>query len=69
VLILLARLHAVAEADTFAPKYFLQMVLWWAEIGPRVINVDGYASYPAAIKQLKESGELSRRANAGPDGI
>ena len=30
------------------------------EIRPRVINVDGHASYPAAIAQLKESGELGR---------
>jgi transposase-like protein len=30
------------------------------QIRPRVINVDGHASYPPAIAELKASGELSR---------
>src|SRR6478672_2480560 len=45
-----------------AAKHFLQMALWRAgHIRPRVINVDGHASYPPAIEELKESGELGRR--------
>ena len=49
------------KRDAVAAKYFLQMALWRAgQIRPRVINVDGHASYPAAIAQLKESGELGR---------
>ena len=31
-----------------------------------MINVDGHASYPAAIAELQESGELSRRCQCRP---
>jgi transposase-like protein len=33
---------------------------------PRLINVDGHASYPPAIAELKESGELGRRCQCRP---
>jgi transposase-like protein len=47
--------------DTLAAKSFLQLALAQAgRIQPRVINVDGHAAYPAAVEQLKDSGELSR---------
>ena len=53
--------------DTVAAKHFLQMTLWRAgRIRPRVINVDGHASYPAAISQLKASGDVSRRCRCRP---
>ena len=31
-----------------------------------MINVDGHASYPPAIEELKESGELSRQCQCRP---
>jgi len=47
------------KRDVVAAKHFLQMALWRAGHNrPRVINVDGHASYPLAIAELKESGEL-----------
>ena len=43
------------------------MTLWrTGQIRPRVINVDGHASYPPAIAELKESGELGRRCQCRP---
>ena len=50
------------KRDAVAAKHFLQMALWRAgEVRPRVINVDGHASYPAAVTELKKSGELGHR--------
>jgi len=38
------------------------MAIWRVGgIRPRVINVDGHAAYPQAIRELKASGELSRQ--------
>jgi len=55
------------KRDAVAAKHFLQMALWRAgHIRPRVINVDGHASYPLAISELKESGELGRRCQCRP---
>jgi hypothetical protein len=34
-------------------------------IRPRVIDVDGHAAYPQAIRELKASGELGRHASVG----
>jgi len=54
------RLHAVAQA---LPADGLVA----DRAGPsRVINVDGDASYPPAIAELKESGELGRRCKRRP---
>ena len=33
-------------------------------IRPRVINVDGHAAYPQAIRELRASGELAQGVNA-----
>ena len=53
--------------DVVAAKHFLQMALWRAgEVQPRVINVDGHASYPATMEQWKRSGELSRNCRCRP---
>jgi len=50
------------KRDALAAKHFLQFALWRAgQVQPRVINVDGHASYPPAIKELKDSGALGRR--------
>src|SRR5512133_951719 len=47
--------------DTVGAKSFLQLALAQAgRIQPRVINVDGHPAYPAAVEQLKDSGELGR---------
>jgi transposase, IS6 family len=55
------------KRDAVAAKYFLQMALWRAgHIQPRVINVDGHPSYRAAIAELKDSGQLSRRCEFRP---
>jgi transposase-like protein len=55
------------KRDTVAAKQFLQMALWrTGQIRPRVINVDGHASYPPAIEELKKSGDLSRRCQCRP---
>jgi transposase-like protein len=55
------------KRDAVAAKYFLQMAMWrTGQVRPRVINVDGHASYPAAIKELKDSGELGRRCRCRP---
>ena len=48
--------------DAVAAKHFLRMALWRVGgLRPRVINVDGHPAYPQAIRELKASGELSRR--------
>jgi len=45
--------------DAIAAKAFLQLAIAQAgRIHPRVINVDGHPAYPAAVKQLKQSGDL-----------
>ena len=50
------------KRDALAAKHFLQFALWRAgQVQPRVINVDGHASYPAAVTELKKSGELGHR--------
>jgi len=55
------------KRDVNAAKHFLQMALWRAgQIRPRVINVDGHASYPPAIAELKMSGGLGRRCRCRP---
>ena len=55
------------KRDVVAAKHFLQMALWRAgQVRPRVINVDGHASYPAAITELKGTGELSRGCQCRP---
>jgi IS6 family transposase len=55
------------KRDAVAAKHFLQLALWRAgQVQPRVINVDGHASYPAAIKELKETGAVSRRCQVRP---
>jgi transposase, IS6 family len=49
------------KRDQVAAKGFLQLALAQAgDIRPRVINVDGHPAYPAAIAELKGSGELGR---------
>jgi transposase-like protein len=53
--------------DVVAAKHFNQMALWrTGPVRPRVINVDGHASYPPAIAELKESGALSSRRRCRP---
>ena len=53
--------------DVVAAKHSLQMALWrTGQVRPRVINVDGNASYPPAIAELKESGALLRRCRCRP---
>src|SRR5919107_2419728 len=48
--------------DTVAAKGFLQLAIAQAgRIQPRVINVDGHPAYPAAVADLKGSGELTWR--------
>ena len=55
------------KRDVVAAKHFLQMALWrTGQVRPRVINIDGHASYPPAIADLKESGELGRRCQYRP---
>jgi transposase-like protein len=55
------------KRDAVAAKHFLQLALWrTGQAGPRVINVDGHPSYPAAIKELKDSGIVSRRCRVRP---
>ena len=55
------------KRDAVAAKYFLQMALWRAgQVRPRVINVDGHASYPPAITDLKKSGQLGRGCQCRP---
>jgi len=53
--------------DAVAAKHFLQMAMWRVGgIRPRVINVDGHAAYPQAIRELKASGELGRQCRCRP---
>jgi transposase-like protein len=48
--------------DFIPARAFQQLAVAQAgRIQPRVINVDGHPAYPAAIDDLKRSGELSRR--------
>ena len=55
------------KRDAVAAKHFLQMALWrTGQIRPRVINVDGHASYPPAIAELKESVSWAGGVNAVP---
>ena len=55
------------KRDAVAAKHFLQMALWRVGgVRPRVINVDGHAAYPQAIRELKASGELGRRCRCRP---
>jgi transposase-like protein len=55
------------KRDAVAAKHFLQMALWrTGQMRPRVINVDGHASYPPAITELQASGELGHRCQCRP---
>ena len=55
------------KRDTVAAKRFLQMAMWRVGgIRPRVINVDGHAAYPQAIRELEASGELGRQCDCRP---
>src|SRR5690349_10543248 len=55
------------KRDVIAAKHFLQLALWRVgQIQPRVINVDGHASYPSAITELKASGKLGRHCRCRP---
>jgi transposase-like protein len=52
--------------DRIAAKHFLQLALWRVgHLRPRVINVDGHPAYPSVIAELKRSGALPNRFNAG----
>ena len=43
------------------------MALWRAgQIQPRVLNVDGHASYPPAVAELKQTGETEPRVPMPP---
>src|SRR5689334_21299248 len=54
-------LYAIAQAGCRCRQALLAAgVVAAGQVRPRVINVDRHASYPAAIRELKESGELSR---------
>jgi transposase-like protein len=56
-----------AKRDAAAAKRFLQKALGSpSHPRPRVINVDGNLSYPKAIAQLKDSGELGRCCSCRP---
>src|SRR5437762_14117368 len=56
-----------SKRDVVAAKHFLRIALWRAgQIRPRVLNVDGHASYPPAIAEFKETGEVSRRSRCRP---
>jgi hypothetical protein len=50
------------ERGALGAKLFLRLALRsGAQIGPRVINVDGHQAYAHAITELKRDGELGRR--------
>jgi transposase, IS6 family len=52
------------SAMRLRPSIFCKIALWRVGgIPPRVINVDGHAAYPQAIRELKASGELGRRSS------
>ena len=56
-----------AKRDVAAAKRFFQKALRTpGHPGPRVINVDGNPSYPKAITELKQTGELGRRCRCRP---
>jgi transposase, IS6 family len=56
-----------ARRDSASAKRFLQKALRSIGDGsPRVINVDGNPSYPAAVRELKGSGQLSKRCRCRP---
>jgi transposase, IS6 family len=47
--------------DAIAARSFLQLAIAQAgRIHPRIINVDGHPAYPAAVDELKRSGDLGR---------
>ena len=55
------------KRDYTAAKTFLRLALSRAgAIRPRVINVDGHASYPRVIKELKRTGELGCQCASSP---
>jgi IS6 family transposase len=49
------------KRDLIAAKMFLRLALCGGAPRPRVINVDGHPAYPAAVAELKQTGELGRR--------
>lgn len=49
------------KRDLIAAKAFLRLALSGGGRAPRVINVDGHPAYAGAIRELKQSGELSHR--------
>ena len=48
------------KRDLVAAKLFLRMASSGGGPPPRVINVDVHPAYPAAVAELKQSGELGR---------
>jgi transposase-like protein len=55
------------KRDLIAARDFLRAALRRAgQIQPRVINVDGHASYPPAIAELKQTGELGSGCQCRP---
>ena len=48
------------KRDLNAAKLFLRLAVSGGGPRPRVINVDGHPAYPAAVAELKQSGELGR---------
>jgi transposase, IS6 family len=55
------RFPALTEARLHCGEAFLQLAVSQAgDVRPRVINVDGHPAYPAAIEELKRSGDLGR---------
>jgi transposase, IS6 family len=60
------RVSSVAQTDLIAAKGFLQLALSTGKIRPRVINVDGHPACASAIRELKDSGDLSRRCQCRP---
>ena len=48
------------KRDLIAAKLFLRLALSGGAPPPRVINVDAHPAYPAAVAELKLSGELGR---------
>jgi len=49
------------KRDLIAAKMFLRLALCGSGPRPRVINVDGHPAHPAAVTELKQTGELGRR--------
>lgn len=55
------------KRDAVAATHLLRLTLRLVgRIGPKVINVDEYAAYPQAIRDLKTSGGLGRRRQCRP---